>query len=100
MRRICGNCGYCKQGACASYISPMRGIIVKPGFSCEHHRTALECEVDRICGTSVDDARYSVEHADIETLTACLEREKRKTLRRVIESRIKKLNKTAKEAQS
>ena len=99
MRRVCENCGHCKQSVCESYVSPMRGIVVKSGFSCEHHRTALECQVDSICGTSVDDARYGVERAGIEILVACLERENRKTLRRLIESRIKKLSKITKEAQ-
>ena len=95
--RNCSNCGYREhvEGRCESYLSPMCGAIVKHRFSCEYHRTSLERKVDNICGTSVEDAKYSVERADLETLMACLEKEKRKSLRRLIESRIKKLSDNA-----
>lgn len=92
MRRTCSSCGYCETNKCASYPSPMYGIVVKAGFSCEYHKSPLERRVDGICGTSVDCAKSGIERADLETLAACLERENRKTLRRLIESRIKKLS--------
>lgn len=89
--RTCETCGYRRDGKCGSYFSPRNMASVKPTDSCKEYATPIEVDIKSICCTSVDCARDRISSLNAESIKATLERETRNTVRKMLESRLRKL---------
>lgn len=89
--RTCKTCGYRRDGECSCYFSPRNMASVKPTDSCDEYSTPIEVDVKSICHTSVDCARNLIARLSAESIKACLEKENRSTVIKMLESRLRKL---------
>lgn len=89
--RTCGTCGYRRDGKCSCYFSPRNMASVQPTDTCDEHSTPIEVDVKSICCTSVDCARDRISSLSKESIKACLEKESRSTVKKLLESRLRKL---------
>lgn len=98
--RTCKNCGHLSPslfgGQCRSYTGPKSFQAVAPHDTCCEFATPTEVDVTSVCCTSADCAKYRILTMCAESLRACLEKETRATVLKMIESRIKKLEKPIK----
>ncbi len=92
--RTCGACGYRRDGKCSCYFSPRNMASVQPSETCEEYSTPIEVDVKSVCCTSVDCARDRIGRLGVESINACLEKETRSTVRKMLESRLRKLGKS------
>ena len=92
MKKICKNCGYLSTDQrCNNYTGPRSMQSVKLSETCSDYATEIEVSIKHVCCTSADCARYTIAKLDLDALKACLEKETRATVLKMIESRIKKL---------
>ncbi len=101
--RNCSNCGFAfasvfnDEHFCRHYTGPYSGKAVSVADCCEEHATEDEKAAQGIVFTSVDDAKFSIARADLPVLKIALSMEekmqKRATLIKKLQSRIKKMEK-------
>ena len=92
MKKICKNCGYVTpENRCGNYTGPRALRRVKLTDTCSGYATELDVAVMRVCCTSADCAKSTISGLGLGALKACLEKETRATVLKMIESRIKKL---------
>ena len=91
----CGTCGYYRQSEqeCGNYFGPKAQTEVQPEDSCKEYATPAECDVRSVCCTSVDCAKYRMSSLSVESINACLKKETRSTVRKMLESRLRRLEK-------
>ena len=95
--KTCENCGHLSPGGfggeCRSYTGPKSMQPVKYNDTCCKFATPLEVDVNSVCCTSADCAKYRIATMSAESLRACLGKESRATVRKMIETRLRKLEK-------
>ena len=104
-KRLCKNCGYLNneyKPTCYNWSGPRRNEpIIKPDSeTCDEHEFEDEKHATSLLGSSVDCAKYAIGRLSKEALTIALEREnagsKRRSLLKMIEVQLRKLEKAAK----
>lgn len=92
--KTCKTCGYYRQSEqeCGNYFGPRAQAKVNPEDSCKEYATPVECDVRSVCCTSVDCAKYRMSSLSVESINACLKKETRSTVRKMLESRLRKLS--------
>jgi|GEM_PF-4358903 len=102
--RVCRNCGYLNNDykpTCRCYWGPRSNDdILKPySETCDKHEFENEKLATNLLGSSVDCAKYAVSRLSKEVLALALERESaganRRTLVKMIEVQLRKLEKAA-----
>lgn len=79
------------MGRCKNYFSVNSLQLVQPTDACNDHATWLETEVRSVCCTTIDCAKTRIPKMELSALRACLEKETRSTLKKMIQTRIKRL---------
>lgn len=92
MKKTCENCGYLSTDRrCNHYTGPRSMQQVKLTDTCSGYANEIDVAVMQVCCTSADCARYTIEKIGLDALKACLAKETRATVKKMITSRIKKL---------
>jgi hypothetical protein len=92
MNKTCSNCGYLSTDRrCNHYTGPRSMQKVNLSETCSDYATEIEVSIKHVCCTSADCARYTIEKISLDALKACLAKETRATVKKMIASRIKKL---------
>jgi hypothetical protein len=92
MKKICKNCGYLSiDRRCNHYTGPRSMRQVKLNDTCSDYATEIDVAVMQVCCTSADCARYTIEKIGLDALKACLAKETRATVKKMIASRMRKL---------
>jgi hypothetical protein len=91
--KTCKTCGYYRQSdrECGNYFGPKAQANVNPEDSCKEYATQIEVDVKSVCCTSVDCAKDRICKIGPESIRACLKKETRSTVRKMLESRLRKL---------
>ncbi len=94
MAKTCETCGYYHQrGECGNYFGPRGQAKISPEDSCKEYATLVEVDIRSVCHASVDCAKARVAELGVESIKVCLERETRSTVRKMLEARLRKLEK-------